>query len=141
MPSDLGSPEELTIGRLAKRAKVGVETIRYYQREGLIREPVKPLSGYRRYPQDTLARLHFILRAKTLGFSLAEIRNLLRLGDGCCGQTQALAEHKLALIREKQKGLAAMAAALEGALVACQHNPDDAACPLVQALSDDAREL
>lgn len=129
--------EELTIGRLAARAGVGVETIRYYQREGLIDEPPKPVSGYRRYPAASLARLRFILRAKGLGFSLAEIRELLTLGDGCCGQTQSLAERKLALVRAKQRQLAAMATALEDALAACHDNPDDAACPLVQALNDD----
>lgn len=132
------STDELTIGRLAQRAGVGVETIRYYQREGLIAEPPRPAHGYRRYPAATLARLRFIQRAKGLGFSLAEIRELLELGDGCCGQTQALAERKLALVRDKQRQLAAMASALEAALAACHDNPDDAACPLVQALSEDA---
>lgn len=126
---------ELTIGRLARLAGVGVETIRYYQREGLIKEPPKPSSGYRRYPAATLERLRFIQRAKTLGFSLAEIGELLELGDGCCERTQALAEHKLALVRAKQRDLAAMARALEAAIVACEHNPADAACPLVQSLT------
>lgn len=127
---------DLTIGQLAKAAGVGVETIRYYQREGLIHEPAKPVSGYRRYAPDVQARLHFIQRAKTLGFTLAEIRSLLSLGDGCCGETQTLAERKLALVREKQRDLAVMAAALEEALAQCQVNPNDATCPLVQALSD-----
>lgn len=127
----------LTIGQLAKAAGVGVETIRYYQREGLLDEPPKPASGYRRYPPDVEARLHFIQRAKGLGFTLAEIRNLLSLGDGCCGQTQAMAERKLALVRAKQLDLARMAQALERALAACQDNPDNAACPLVQALTDE----
>ncbi len=131
------SGDDLTIGQLAKSAGVGVETIRYYQREGLIVEPPKPPHGYRRYTADVHARLHFIQRAKGLGFTLAEIRNLLALGDGCCGQTQALAEHKLALIRDKQRDLAKMAAALEAALAACHDNPDDRSCPLVQALSDE----
>lgn len=136
MPETKSTVDELTIGRLAARAGVGVETVRYYQREGLIDEPPRPRTGYRRYPAATLARLGFIQRAKGLGFSLAEIRELLTLGDGCCGQTQALAERKLALVRAKQRDLAAMAEALAGALAACQVNPDDAACPLVQALTD-----
>jgi len=132
--------EELTIGRLAARAGVGVETIRYYQREGLIAEPPRPVRGYRRYPLASLARLRFIQRAKALGFSLAEIRELLVLGDGCCGRTQALAERKLDLVRDKQHQLAAMARALETALTACQSNPDNAACPLVQSLSEQGEE-
>lgn len=127
----------LTIGRLAQAAGVGVETIRYYQREGLIAEPPRPVTGFRCYSAATLARLRFIQRAKQLGFSLAEIGQLLELGDGCCGRTQALAENKLALVRAKQRDLAAMAQALEDALAACQDNPTDAACPLVQTLAGD----
>lgn len=127
----------LTIGRLAQAAGVGVETIRYYQREGLIAEPPRPVTGFRRYSAATLARLRFIQRAKQQGFSLAEIGQLLELGDGCCGRTQALAENKLALVRAKQRDLAAMAQALEDALAACQDNPADAACPLVQSLAGD----
>jgi MerR family mercuric resistance operon transcriptional regulator len=127
--------EELTIGRLARLAGVGVETIRYYQREGLIQQPPKPSSGYRRYPAVTLERLRFIQRAKALGFSLAEIAELLELGDGRCDHIQALAQHKLELVRAKQRDLAAMAQALEAAIAACAHNPVDAACPLVQSLA------
>lgn len=127
----------LTIGRLAKACGVGVETIRFYQRQGLIVEPPKPSSGYRVYGDEAVARVHFIQRAKQLGFTLTEIRGLLSLGDGCCGETQALAEQKLALVRAKQRDLARMAEALEGAIAACRTSPDDAACPLVQALSDE----
>jgi len=130
-------PRALTIGQLARAAGVGVETIRFYERKGLIEQPPRPLGGFRAYPSSSRARLQFIQRAKGLGFSLDEIGELLELGDGCCGRTQALAERKLALVRAKQQDLAAMATALEGALAACQENPDDAACPLVQALSDD----
>jgi MerR family mercuric resistance operon transcriptional regulator len=127
----------MTIGQLARAAGVGVETIRFYQREGLLVEPPKPPSGYRRYEPEVVERLHFIQRAKTLGFTLAEIRELLELGDGCCDRTQELAEHKLALVHAKQRDLAAMAAALEQALAACAANPDTAACPLIQTLCGD----
>jgi MerR family mercuric resistance operon transcriptional regulator len=130
------SQDELTIGRLAQHAGVGVETIRYYQRLGLIEEPPKPPAGYRRYPAATLARLRFIQRAKTLGFSLGEIAELLTLGDGSCQHIQTLAQRKLDLVRAKQQDLAAMAQALQSAITACEHNPGDAACPLIQALTD-----
>ena len=85
------SEKPLTINVTAKKAGIGVETIRYYQRIGLINEPEKPLSGYRVYPEETVSRLRFILRAKELGFSLAEISNLLALGDGRCMETKELA--------------------------------------------------
>lgn len=124
----------MTIGKLARAAGVGVETIRFYQREGLLVEPPKPLSGYRLYAPEVVDRLRFIQRAKALGFTLAEIRELLELGDGCCDRTQALAEHKLALVRAKMRDLNAMAEALETALGACLANPDSTACPLIQAL-------
>jgi len=74
--------QEMTIGQLARRAGVHVETIRYYQRKGLMRVPDKPWSGIRRYADDDLTRLRFIRSAQTLGFTLAEIRELLRLEDG-----------------------------------------------------------
>lgn len=127
----------MTIGQLARAAGVGVETIRFYQREGLLVEPPKPSNGYRRYAAAVVERLAFIQRAKTLGFTLVEIRELLELGDGCCGRSQALAERKLALVRAKQRDLAAMASALEQALVACAANPETAACPLIQTLCGD----
>ena len=72
---------ELTIGRLAQSAGVNVETIRYYQRVGLLKEPEKPAYGYRHYPPDTVARIRFIKRAQQLGFTLEEISELLSLGD------------------------------------------------------------
>ncbi len=85
-------PEKpLTINVTAKKAGIGVETIRYYQRIGLINKPEKPLSGYRVYSEETVSRLRFIQRAKELGFSLAEISNLLALGDGRCKETKELA--------------------------------------------------
>lgn len=132
------SHDGMTIGQLAKAAGVGVETIRFYQREGLLVEPPRPSSGYRRYAAEVVERLRFIQRAKALGFTLAEIRELLELGDGCCGRSQELAERKLALVRAKQRDLAAMAGALEQALSACAANPETAACPLIQSLSADS---
>ena len=70
-------PAGMTIGRLAKEAGVNVETVRYYQRRGLLEEPQKPAGGHRRYQQSTLDRIAFIRRAQALGFSLAEIESLL----------------------------------------------------------------
>ena len=72
----------MTIGRLAKAVGEHVETIRYYQRRGLIDEPRKPASGHRRYPPDVVNRIRFIRRAQQMGFSLEEVKSLLKLADG-----------------------------------------------------------
>lgn len=70
-----------TIGRVARQSGVGVETIRFYEQEGLIPQPSRPESGFRRYPQDAVSRIRFIQRSKTFGFSLKEIKELLRRKD------------------------------------------------------------
>ena len=131
--ADKGRP--LTIGRLAKAAGVNVETIRYYQREGLLAEPEKPLQGYRVYPPETVARLHFIKRAKELGFTLREIRELLALGDGHCHEVQLLAQEKAGQIEARLRDLEAMLSALRDLLSRCGSEGEGAThCGLVDAL-------
>src|SRR5215469_6068746 len=94
--------EDLTIGMLAKRGGVNVETIRYYQRRGLLEEPLKPRGGFRRYPQESVKRIHFIKRAQYLGFTLEEIQGLLVLDERkACRETRGMAANKLELIEEK----------------------------------------
>ncbi len=86
----------MTIGTLAKTAGVGVETVRYYQRRGLMSEPEKPYGGIRHYDEQALARLHFIRASQWLGFSLDEIGELLTLQDGAhCDEARELGEQKL----------------------------------------------
>ena len=98
---------ELTIGKLADAAGVSIETIRYYQRRGLLNEPPKPLGGHRRYAPSQAKRLRFIKRAQALGFTLEEIGALLTLDAACaCGETRALAVRKLGLIKQKMADLA-----------------------------------
>ena len=126
-----------TISVAAKQAGVNIETIRYYQRIGLIDEPPKPLAGYRIYPPSTIERVRFIQRAQQLGFRLAEIKRLLELEDGSCAQTRELAEQKLGLIKEKIRDLQNMASVLESHIQACCSNKDDHPCPLIAALSKD----
>lgn len=128
------SAQTMTISQLARRAGVGVETIRYYQRIGLIEEPAKPEQGYRTYPNETLARLHFILRAKELGFSLKEITDLLSLDGGDCSQTQQIANNKLEGIRSKIADLTSMADILEQLLASCQRNDASNPCPIIDVL-------
>ncbi len=124
-----------TIGIAARKAGVNVETIRYYQRIGLIDEPEKPLSGFRVYPDSAIERIHFIQRAQMLGFSLAEIKHLLELEDGDCAQTRELAEQKLALINHKIEDLQTMAAVLKKHIRVCKTNKDQQTCPLITSLA------
>lgn len=128
----------VTIGRLARAAEVGVETIRYYQRRHLLAVPQRP-GGIRRYPSAMVDRIRFIRRAQNLGFSLDEIRALMRLEDG--GSRNAirkLAGDRLKSIREKLVMLQQMEAVLANLLCACERTATAAPCPIIAALSTDA---
>ena len=124
----------LTIGMLAKRAAVNVETIRYYERRGLIQQPAKPAQGYRLYPAATQQRLLFIKRAQELGFSLEEVANLLSLGEANCQQVQNMAEEKIIKVRAKISDLLRMETVLDTLLNQCRNNPDSSPCPIVDSL-------
>ena len=128
----------LTIGRLAKAAEVNVETIRYYQRVGLIVEPVKPLEGFRIYPNETINRIRFIKRAQKLGFSLQDITNLLELGDGHCDDVREQAEAKLGQIETQIKDLQAMRKTLKKLITECTSGNESGSCPIVQSLTVNA---
>ena len=129
---------ELTIGRLAKAAGVNVETIRYYQRRGLVDEPSKPLGGYRRYAPSAVSRVRFIKRAQQLGFTLDEVTGLLRLEDGrSCRETRLLAEHKLAVIEQRIADLTRMRRMLRGLIAACGAGQRPRSCPIIATLSAD----
>jgi len=123
-----------TIGKLARNLGINVETIRFYERKGLIEQPVKPETGYRHYPDETVNRIRFIKRAQDLGFSLDEIANLLSLNDRPCGQVQELAEHKLLAVRERMADLRRLEKALKALLTQCQSNDDDTHCPIIDSL-------
>jgi len=126
---------ELTIGKLAHSAGVNVETIRYYQRVGLLEEPAKPAWGYRHYPAETVARIRFIKRAQQLGFTLKEISELLSLGDGHCTDVQTLAEQKRDKIDQQISDLQAMRQVLTHLVEACQSNRSSDHCSVIDALS------
>lgn len=126
----------MTIGRLAAAAGVNVETIRYYQRRGLLDEPHKPFRGYRHYPDDTVKRLRFIKRAQALGFTLEEIASLLRLdGAGSCADTRELAAQKVAVIEQKISDLAAMREALTDLMRQCEDGTTEGLCPIISVLA------
>ncbi|WP_372825307.1 Hg(II)-responsive transcriptional regulator [Polaromonas sp.] len=127
--------ENLTIGVFAKAAEVNVETIRFYQRKGLLPEPDKPYGGIRRYGETAVARVRFVKSAQRLGFSLDEIAELLRLEDGThCAEAGRLAEHKLKDVRAKQADLARMEAALSELVRACHATKGNVSCPLIASL-------
>ena len=126
-----------SIGKLAQAAQVSVETIRYYERRGLITQPPKPAQGYRTYTKATLARILFIKRAQELGFTLEEIESLLVLGESHCSEVQELAESKLVSVRSKINDLCRLERVLEGLVTQCRSNPDNTACPIVESLQPD----
>ncbi|AEB84537.1 MULTISPECIES: Hg(II)-responsive transcriptional regulator [Comamonadaceae] len=128
----------LTIGGLADEAGVNVETIRYYQRRGLMPEPDKPAHGYRRYDATTVKRVRFIKRAQALGFTLEEIGGLLELDEAhACAETRELASHKLEAIETKLADLAAMRRALMTLLRQCDAGAMKGNCPIIHALGAD----
>jgi MerR family mercuric resistance operon transcriptional regulator len=126
----------LTIGRVARAAGVNVETIRYYQRLALLKEPEKPLGGVRRYGEQTVARVRFIKRAQELGFSLAEIRRLLALQESqSCGAARALAAEKLALVESRLADLQRMRGVLKELIARCDVRRGKVACPIIESLA------
>ena len=133
--------ENLTTGRLAQKAQVNVETVRYYERRGLIPEPPRGNSGYRQYSQDAVARIRFIKRAKELGFSLQEISELLSLRvdpETTCGDVKGRAEAKIADIEGKILALQSMKGALANLVASCSGDGPTSECPILEAL--DAKE-
>ena len=128
--------EPLSIGSLAKAADVNVETIRYYQRRGLLDEPSKPLGGHRRYATSAAARVRFIKRAQQLVFTLEEIKELLLLQDGqSCREARLLAERKLELIETRIADLSRMRRSLRGLIAQCAEGRRPRSCPIIATLS------
>jgi MerR family mercuric resistance operon transcriptional regulator len=126
-------PAGMTIGRLARAAGVNIETVRYYQRRGLLNTPRKPPGSARRYASDSLTRLRFIRRAQELGFTLREIAELLKLGDGSCEQTRAIAERRLADIEARIRDLESMRGML-GKLIRTCRAGNRPPCPIIASL-------
>jgi len=125
---------EFTIGRLAAAAGVNVETIRYYQRIGLISEPKKPTQGFRKYHNETLEQIKFIKRAQQLGFSLQEIDDLLELGDGHCRDVRIRAEQKRDKIEKQIRDLQNLKNTLTQLIHACHSGKGKQKCPIVETL-------
>lgn len=124
-----------TIGRLAKAADVHVETVRYYQRRGLLSAPART-TGIRHYTEADAEQLRFIKRAQSIGFTLSEVEALLALrAKPSCPDSRALAARKLALVEERLRELRQLRRELTAWIDQCDHNPATAPCPSIERLS------
>jgi len=131
----------MKIGEVAERSGVGVETIRYYEREGLLVEPERKPSGYRQYDKPVVARLQFIRRTKELGFTLAEIKAILGLWSDTntkCVHIRQRAENKVADIDEKIRLLQKMKRSLRKLIKQCESGNSIEKCPLLESLDGEA---
>jgi MerR family mercuric resistance operon transcriptional regulator len=132
--------ETLTIGRLARSAGVGVETIRFYEREGLLAQPNRRPSGYRQYPADAVRRVRFIRHAKELGFSLNEIQELLDLRMNpttTCADVRRRAQEKAADVGQRIAALERIRSTLERLVRTCRGKGPKEECPILAALDRD----
>jgi MerR family mercuric resistance operon transcriptional regulator len=134
----------LTIGQVAKAAQVNVETLRYYERRGLVPRPPRSLTRYRRYPEDTPPRVRFVKHAQALGFSLLEIRELLSLRAtprARCADVKRRAETKISEIDTKVRALRAMSNALRRLVSQCEGELPASACPILESFDERRREI
>ncbi len=130
---------ELKIGQLAKDVGVNIETIRYYERRNLLGPTLRLPSGYRLYNREAQRRLRLIKNAKTLGFTLQEIAELLNLrvsSTARCGDVQRKAESKLKQVVGKLKDLQALARSLRGLIGACRAGQPSDHCPILTSLEE-----
>ena len=131
----------MRVGQLARSVGVNVETIRYYQRIGLLNLPEKPSGGYRSYNDDDRRRLRFIRRAQRLGFSLDDIRALLKLSGSDCQQVQKLALEKRNLVKGKLRQLRRIESALTKTIEQCSRRRDPEGCPIIETLAEPSDSL
>ena len=127
----------LKTGELAKQAEVNVETLRFYEREGLLAEPPRRASGYREYPPDTVQRIRFIQRAKELGFTLRQIKRLLELRvdpDTTCAEVKEQAAKKIADVKQKISDLKRIERALNKLIHTCRGSGPIDDCPILKHL-------
>jgi len=126
----------LTIGDIAVAAGVGIETVRYYERRGLVPQPARAMGGYRRYGGAHVHRIRFIKRAQDLGFTLEEVESLLELEDGADRRAiRRIAGARLAEIRRRIAGLRRMERALTHLLHECESHGKAPRCPIIAAIA------
>lgn len=145
MPEDSGASgsngDRLLIGQVAERAGVNVQTLRYYERIGLLKDPRRSPSGYRLYRPETVRVIRFIKRAQNLGFSLEEIEHLLELRDdriSSCEEVRDLAEAKMRDVDRRIRDLSALRGALETLVRSCERGDERRDCPILEAIEEDA---
>jgi Hg(II)-responsive transcriptional regulator len=129
-------------GELAARAAVNVQTVRFYERRGILPKPARTRAGYRDYPADAVRLIRFVKRAQDLGFTLVEIEDLLRLRDSrrvSCAAVKAAGEAKMAAVDAKIADLKAMKGALAVLLASCERNDGDRQCPILETLENPER--
>ena len=129
----------MQIGEVANQSEVGIETIRYYEREGLLAEPRRKPSGYRQYNESVVTRLQFIRRSKELGFTLAEIKELLGLwfeADTKCEHVRQRAGQKITDIDEKIRSLQKMKRSLKKVISECESRGSIGDCPLLEGIDN-----
>jgi MerR family copper efflux transcriptional regulator len=127
----------LTIGEVAERAKVHIETLRYYERRGLVASPPRSIANYRLYPEDAVRRVRFIKRAQELGFTLKEIKELLSIRavpEAGCAEVRSQAEAKIKDIDEKIGSLTAMRRVLTKLVAECLGEGPLTDCPILDTL-------
>ncbi|MEX1827774.1 heavy metal-responsive transcriptional regulator [Luteibacter sp. CQ10] len=135
----MNTPASLTIGRIAQSAGVAIDTIRFYEREGLLPEPRRRPSGYREYDQGTVSRLRFIRRAKDLGFTLDEIRELLALSAERHGGVEGVRERAAARLKAIDERIAELQRVRDGLselIDACPGHGAPEDCPILKALTE-----
>lgn len=135
--------KSMTIGQLAKRAEVGVETVRFYERQGLLEEPTRRASGYRQYDESVVNRLRFIRSAKELGFTLNEIKDLLsiRLDPATtCADVKQRAENKIENIEQKIRTLQRMKRALVKVTKSCSGKGPTSDCPILDSIETNGKQ-
>jgi MerR family mercuric resistance operon transcriptional regulator len=125
-----------TIGVLAKLANVNIETIRFYERKGILLQPLKPLSGYRKYDDQALSRILFVKRAQDVGFTLSEIQSLLDIESTNCNEVQHIAIEKLVLTRQKIADLQRLENTLQNLVSQCELTQDNTHCPIVDSFNN-----
>lgn len=128
----------LTIGQVAKQTDTGVETIRFYERKGLLPDPPRSPSGYRLYTAETSRRLRFIQRAKTLGFTLSEIRELMTLSqDGSKASVKQITRDKIQDIQSRIRDLTRIMETLTQLESQCSGKGNTEGCPIIRTLNND----
>jgi Hg(II)-responsive transcriptional regulator len=129
----------MTIGEVAAESRVNIQTVRYYERRGLLATPRRTAAGYRQYQEDVVPRIRFIKRAQELGFTLEQITELLALrvrhGEAC-GEVSRRATAKIAVVQDKLRELENLKRALERLVQACRRRAPTAECPILEALEE-----